>query len=146
MEVPGPGIDARCMNEKREVLFDQDRLDAYGLARRFAREVEVLVAGMARGQAESLDQVRRASLSIALNTAEGAGEFVPKEKARFYRIARRSATEAAAVLDNFVDRGVLSDSDIGPARSTLHRTVGALTRLIKAFNTEPTRPSRRNTP
>jgi four helix bundle protein len=120
------------MADRRDVLFDQDRLDAYGLARVFARKVEILAAGMSRGQAESLDQVRRASLSISLNMAEGAGEFVPKEKARFYRIARRSATEAAAVLDNFVDRGVLSESDIASARLTLHRTAGALTRLIKA--------------
>jgi four helix bundle protein len=33
-----------------------------------------------------------------LNIAEGAGEFSPSEKARFYRMARRSATECAAIL------------------------------------------------
>ncbi len=41
----------------------------------------------------------RASASIVLNIAGGAGEFAKREKARFYRIARRSATEFAEILD-----------------------------------------------
>ena len=45
------------------------------------------------------DQLRRAAGSIAFNIAEGAGEYRPKEKARFYRMARRSATECASILD-----------------------------------------------
>jgi four helix bundle protein len=44
------------------------------------------------------DQLRRAANSIPLNIAEGAGEFLPAEKARFYRMARRSATECAGQL------------------------------------------------
>ena len=34
-----------------------------------------------------------------LNIAEGAGEYAIDEKARFYRMAKRSATECAGVLD-----------------------------------------------
>ena len=45
------------------------------------------------------DQLRRAATSITFNIAEGAGEFRPNEKARFYRLARRSATESASILD-----------------------------------------------
>lgn len=121
---------------QRAVLFDQDRLDAYNLAREFTRAVEKLLKLVPRGYAEQFDQVRRASLSITLNTAEGAGEFAPKEKARFYRIARRSSTEAAAVMDSFVDRGVLQEADIAPARAVLHRVTGALTRLIQSCDPE----------
>jgi four helix bundle protein len=117
---------------RRKVLFDQDRLDAYNLAREFVRAVEALLKRVPRGFAEQFDQVRRASTSILFNTAEGAGEFAPKEKARFYRIARRSATESAAVLDSFVDRGVLLEADIEPARMVLNRVTGALTRLIQS--------------
>jgi four helix bundle protein len=117
---------------RRKVLFDQDRLDAYNLAREFVRAVEALLKRVPRGFAEQFDQVRRASTSILFNTAEGEGEFAPKEKARFYRIARRSATESAAVLDSFVDRGVLLEADIEPARMVLNRVTGALTRLIQS--------------
>jgi len=44
-----------------------------------------------------------------LNIAEGAGEFAPKEKVRFYRMARRSATESAAVLDVCRNLKLLAD-------------------------------------
>ena len=44
-------------------------------------------------------QFLRASQSISLNIAEGAGEYAVDEKARFYRMAKRSATECAGVLD-----------------------------------------------
>ncbi len=45
------------------------------------------------------DQLQRAGLSIPLNIAEGAGEYSIDEKARFYRMAKRSATECAGILD-----------------------------------------------
>jgi four helix bundle protein len=143
MAVPGCGGQlARMAMHGRRVLFDQDRLDAYNLARAFTREVELLLKQIPRGFAEAFEQIRRATLSITLNTAEGAGEFTPKEKARFYRIARRSATEAAAVLDSFVDRGVLTESAIEPGRAVLHRIVGALTRLIQSCDPDWTRARR----
>jgi len=45
-------------------------------------------------------QFLRAALSIKLNIAEGATEFSRPGKARFYRMARRSAAECAAILDD----------------------------------------------
>ena len=116
----------------RKVLFDQDKLDAYNLGREFLREVEKVLQKVGRGYAEHADQVRRSALSLNLNMAEGTGEFAPKEKARFYRMARRSGTESAAVLDSLVDRGALVEEDIEPARAVLHRVMGALTRLIQS--------------
>ena len=47
-------------------------------------------------QCQLVDQIQRSVASVALNIAEGAGEFSPAEKARFYRIALRSATESAS--------------------------------------------------
>ena len=45
------------------------------------------------------DQLRRASSSMVLNLAEGAGEFRASDKARFYRFSRRSGGECLAILD-----------------------------------------------
>ncbi len=44
------------------------------------------------------DQMHRAAVSFTLNLAEGAGEFSKGDKARFYRMGKRSKTECAAVL------------------------------------------------
>ncbi len=59
----------------------------------------VMLADEVIGRAYLSDQLQRAALSIALNIAEGAGEYAVDEKARFYRMAKRSATECAGVLD-----------------------------------------------
>jgi len=61
-----------------------------------------------------------------LGTAEGAGEFSPLEKARFYRMAKRSATEAAAQVIVASRLQLTSDTDVPKARKLLHRVVSML--------------------
>ena len=45
------------------------------------------------------DQLRRASLSVLLNLRQGGSDILPREKARFYRIAKRSAAECETALE-----------------------------------------------
>ncbi len=45
------------------------------------------------------DQLKRATLSITLNLAEGTGRVSKAEKKRFYTIARSSVFECVAILD-----------------------------------------------
>ena len=45
------------------------------------------------------DQLSRASSSIALNLAEGAGRFGTKDQKRFYHIAMGSLRECQAIID-----------------------------------------------
>src|SRR5262252_4453113 len=79
--------------------FPHERLDVYRVAIDFLALSENIAIQLPRGRAYFVDQLRRASLSVSLNVAEGAGEFAPADKARFYRMARRSGTECAAILD-----------------------------------------------
>jgi four helix bundle protein len=67
--------------------FPFTRLDAYQAAAAFVVAVDILTAALPRGRAYLVDQLRRAALSIQANIAEGAGEFSPSNKARFYRMA-----------------------------------------------------------
>ncbi len=85
------GTAARGFGHERLVVY-RKALEFYGLAFALARR-------WARRDARLADQLRLAAASIPLNIAEGSGEFRSGEKARFYRIALRSATECAAVLD-----------------------------------------------
>ena len=79
--------------------FEHERLDVYRASMDLVAGADQLTDRFPRGRAYLSDQLRRAVASIPLNLAEGAGEFAPADKARFYRMARRSATETAAVLD-----------------------------------------------
>ncbi len=45
------------------------------------------------------DQLRRATASVVLNFAEGYDKGSSKEQRRFFRMARGSAQEVAAILD-----------------------------------------------
>jgi four helix bundle protein len=84
--------------EKR-VLLDHEKLTVYQAAIEFVILADDIIEHLPRGRAYLSDQLQRAALSIPLNIAEGAGEYAVDEKARFYRMAKRSATECAGVLD-----------------------------------------------
>ena len=64
-----------------------------------------------------------------LNIAEGAGEFAAAEKARFYRIARRSATECAAILDVCAALRIADPAPLAASRDLLLRVVAMLTKM-----------------
>lgn len=70
-----------------------------------------------------------ASLSVVLNIAEGGGRRSRRDKARFYAIARGSATEVAALLDVLDRRRLGSLAAIASARRLAVRTVQMLTRI-----------------
>jgi four helix bundle protein len=76
---------------------------------------------------------------VVLNIAEGAGEFSRAEKARFYRMAKRSATECAAALDVCRVWRVADVKQLEAGREMLLRIVGMLIRLIHAVESDPTR-------
>ena len=93
--------------------FDHEKLDAYGIAIDFVVAAEAIAEGATRGKghADLASQLRRASTSIVLNLAEGAGEYAPQEKARIYRLSKRSATECAALIEVYRRLGLVqSDS------------------------------------
>ena len=61
------------------------------------------------GHGDLGNQVRRASSSIALNFAEGCGHVSPKERARFFGMARASANEVSMIFDVGNAYGVVDD-------------------------------------
>src|SRR5262245_9043291 len=109
--------------------FPHERLDVYRVAVQFESVARTIADELESGS-PLIDQLLRAAISIPLNIAEGAGEFRPREKARFYRMALRSAAECAAILD-------LGECELQPvaaslerARAMLRRVGGMLTKLV----------------
>jgi four helix bundle protein len=123
--------------------FDHERMDVYRLALRFISGANVVTQSPVPGRAALADQLDRAAVSIALNITEGAGEFSKREKARFYRIARRSATECAAILDVVEQLGLIDDRQVlQEVRRQLRTIVPMLIGLGKwAENEAPASPT-----
>ncbi|MBU0671534.1 MAG: four helix bundle protein [Candidatus Margulisbacteria bacterium] len=67
------------------------------------KEINCLCCSVKGGQYNFLkDQIRRASASILLNLAEGAGKWNKKDKLNFYRMSQASANECFAAVDLFI--------------------------------------------
>ncbi|RMH58530.1 MAG: four helix bundle protein [Candidatus Hydrogenedentota bacterium] len=79
--------------------FDHERLQVYQKAALFAGNADRIAKKLRRRRRDLADQLERASSSILLNIAEGAGEYSRPEKKRFFRMAKRSGAECAGILD-----------------------------------------------
>ena len=121
------------------LFFDHERLEVYQLARELNREVAALLKELPRGSAESADNLQRATKSITRNIAEGAGKWRVPDKTHFYQIARGSATECAASLDELVDFGLLPESRIERAKQLAWRIVAMLVGMIRSLEDRPGR-------
>jgi four helix bundle protein len=109
--------------------FDFEKLDVFAVAVDMVIHVDAVADALPKGRGYMRDQLRRAANSVPLNIAEGAGEFAPVDKARFYRIAKRSATEAAAQLIVAERLGLATGGDVDRAGELLHRLVSMLVRM-----------------
>ena len=117
--------------------FHHSRLEVYRLAVRFAAQVDPILHRMPRWRAPVRDQLLRATCSILANIAEGAGEYSPWDKARFYRIARRSAAESAALLDFLYVANVAAAEEVQAHHQLLARIAALLTVMAKRLEAPP---------
>lgn len=71
-------------NEKEEYIFDFEKLKVYEMALDFVRHIFLITKKIPWEYRYSLgDQIRRASLSIVNNIAEGSGKISKKENHSF---------------------------------------------------------------
>lgn len=111
---------------------DFERLDVYKAAIEFVITADALVERLPAGRTYLTDQLRRAATSIALNIAEGSGEFSPPDKARFYRLARRSGYECISVLDILAGLKLADATELTRGKGLLDRIGAMLTRMISS--------------
>jgi len=121
---PGPAATAA------EAVPDAHKLAVYHVAVAFQAAAMALLP---KGHAVLRDQLERASLSIVLNIAEGAGRRSRRDKGRFYTIARGSAMETLALIDVLVARQIATATTARDAKDLGIRVVQMLSKLVQAM-------------
>lgn len=117
---------------------EHEKLAVYARALAAAQKLDGIARRIPAPYDDLRDQLRRAAISVALNIAEGAGEFSPREKSRFYRMARRSAAECLAILD-LVGAFVAPHTPTTSAKDDLLDISAMLTAMIKTTALRPVR-------
>ena len=117
--------------KQQEGYFDHERWDVYQAALELVVLISGIVEQLPRGKAYLADQLQRAGTSVPLNIAEGAGEHSANEKARFYRMAKRSATECASILDVCKRLRILEEDQYTKGRELLLRITAMLTKMAR---------------
>jgi four helix bundle protein len=80
-------------------MFEFEKLTVYQKAKVFDQSVLAFVYANTSIDKVITNQLKRASLSIPLNIAEGTGRSTKPDRRNFYVIARGSAFECAAIFD-----------------------------------------------
>src|SRR5271167_1846301 len=115
--------------------FDHEKLDVYQVAIALVVLIDEIVEQLPRGRAYLADQLQRAGTSVPLNIAEGAGEYSLQEKGRFYRMAKRSATECASIFDICRRLQLCNEERLVKGRELLIRIVAMLTKMVQGTTT-----------
>jgi four helix bundle protein len=118
--------------EESDEKLAHERLDVYAVALEFLELAEPLLRKLPRTKGQLGDQLARASESIVLRIAEGAGaEWRSADQKRYFRNARGSALECSSILDVCKIRRVGTPDELDQGRRLLVRLVQMLTRLTK---------------
>ena len=111
--------------------FDHEKLDVYKVAIELIVLIDEVIDQFPRGRTYLADQLQRAGTSIPFNIEEGAGEYSNSEKMRFYRIAKRSATECASIFDICQRLKLIDEKQYDNGREFLIRIVAMLTKMAQ---------------
>lgn len=120
------------MAEPRKFAFEN--LEAYKVARILVRDIYRLQSKFPKEEKFALgDQIRRSSISITSNIAEGTGRNSPKEKIHFIEIAFGSMTESFSQLQNAQDLGYVQEEEVEALRPQFNHVAALLSLLKKSY-------------
>jgi four helix bundle protein len=107
------------------------RLDVYRKSLQFVSLSAKLMNALPTGYASFVDQLRRASMSIPLNIAEGSGKTGVRDQRNFYAIARGSAMECSAIVDVCGELGFVGVDVCDRANALLDSIVRMLSKMCR---------------
>ena len=114
-------------------MFDYQRLHAYQKAKTLNNQIRNLIKSH-QPEPVVTDQLKRASLSILLNIAEGAGRYTYPDKKNFYVIARASVFEVSVLVELLYEEGTIDSSDYHELDQKLEAMSKMLFAMIKVYS------------
>ena len=113
--------------------FSFEKLHVYQKSINFADRICAATEEFPRGYGFLVDQLNRASLSIAANIAEGNGRFTKPDRKNFFCIARGSVQECVPLLELAARRNLLSDETHQELKAQLEEIARMLSGLINGL-------------
>jgi len=91
-------------------MFDFENLDVYKKAKELNKDILIFLKEKENKLVDSYikGQLRRASISIVINIAEGSGKFSKADKRNFYIIARGSVYECVSLFEIIQEENQIS--------------------------------------
>ena len=109
-----------------------EKLEVYQRAVDLAETIDALTESFpTRGHQHLVDQLRRASLSVPLNIAEGNGRWHAKDRKNFWWIARGSVFECVPLLELCKRETLIAEEKCAELKAELEVLSKMLTALIK---------------
>ncbi len=110
--------------------YNFEKLEIWQLSRQLVRSIYKTTESFPETEKFGLtNQLRRASVSIASNIAEGNGRTSNKDKARFIEIAYSSLLETLNQLIIACDLNFINENEL----NTYRENIGKLSNKINAF-------------
>lgn len=101
------------------------------MSRQFIKDIYLLTESLPKFEFYNLtNQIRRASVSILSNIAEGCSRKSLVERKRFFEISRSSLVEVDTQIQICLDLKYLKDNDIENLKSLANQIFSKLSNLI----------------
>ncbi len=112
-------------------MFKFERLEVWRKAVSLYEKIAVLSKAINQRDQFSLgEQIRRASLSISTNIAEGAGREGKKESRHFFNIAKGSVYEVVSLVYVMRSRGYVTEEEYNVLYGNCDEVARMLTGLL----------------
>lgn len=113
------------------IHLNHKSLDVYGVIRNLVREIyNVSLRLPSDEKFNMVQQLRKASLSVKLNFAEGSSRKSDAERKRFKEIARGSIVEIDATLETAVDLKYFTPEELSEVGELLNKSFAMLSKMM----------------
>lgn len=116
-------------------MFKFEKLLVYQKALKYVERIYLVTKEFPKEEKYGLvDQLRRASVSITTNIAEGSGRYHTRDYTQFLRIARSSLHECVALLKISLDQQFITSKDYSDTYDQLEELARMISGLMNSIS------------